>query len=308
LLFGDRGDPLRVAHRVGGALSDLSGALEEVRAAMRLPWVAVVVDGAPLAAAGTRVTDVSTLPLGDGLLEVGLRRGERSLAAADSRVLTMLSGPLAVAVAATHASAELRVSRERIVTAREEERRRLRRDLHDGLGPLLTGVALTADAAANVSSSDAEQAAALLASVRTETRTAIAEVRRLVDDLRPRALDELGLVGAVELRAAASGDVDVTVTAGPLGELPAALEVAAYRIATEGLTNVLRHSDARRAEVRLCRDADVLVVEVLDDGSTGEWGTGVGTTSMRERAEELGGTCVSGPSPDGGRVRAELPL
>jgi signal transduction histidine kinase len=311
LLYGDRGDPLRVAHRVGGALSDLSGGLEEVRAAMRLPWVAVVLgDGSVLGSAGTQAAAVATLELSDdAVLEVGLRRGERRLSSTDDRVLTMLSGPLAVAVAATRASRELQVSRERIVTAREEERRRLRRDLHDGLGPLLTGVAFAADAAANVQSSDPGQARELLRDVRTETRTAIAEVRRLVDDLRPRALDELGLGGAIELRAAAvTGSLRVTVTAAPLGELPAAQEVAAYRIATEGLTNVVRHSDAQRAEVRLCRDADALVVEVLDDGTTRQWGTGVGTTTMRERAEELGGTCLAGPSSDGGRVRAVLPL
>jgi len=311
LLYGDRGDPLRVAHRVGGALSDLSAGLEEVRSAMRLPWVAVLVGGADvLGSAGTRPVEVSVLELSDdAVLEVGLRRGERRLSSADERVLTLLSGPLAVAVAATRASQELQLSRERLVTAREEERRRLRRDLHDGLGPLLTGVAFAADAAANVQSADPSQALDLLRSVRTETRTAIAEVRRLVDDLRPKALDELGLVGAVELRAAAvAGDVAVTVTAGPLGELPAAQEVAAYRIATEGLTNVVRHSDAQRAEVRLCRDAEVLVVEVLDDGTAKQWGSGVGTTTMRERAEELGGTCVTGPTAEGGRVRAVLPL
>jgi signal transduction histidine kinase len=311
LLYGDRGDPLRLAHRVGGALADLSGGLEEVRESMRLPWVAVVLsDGSVLGSAGARGTAIATLELSeDASLEVGLRRGERTLSSADTRVLTMLSGPLAVAVAATRASQELQVSRERIVTAREEERRRLRRDLHDGLGPLLTGVAFAADAAANVQATDPAQANSLLRDVRTETRTAIAEVRRLVDDLRPKALDELGLVGAVEMRAAAvTGDVAVTITAGPLGELPAALEVAAYRIATEGLTNVVRHSDARHAEVRLCRDAGALVVEVLDDGTTSPWGSGVGTTSMRERAEELGGTCVAGPTSDGGRVRAVLPL
>ena len=309
LLYGDRGDPIKVAHRVGGALSDLSAALDEVRLAMRLPWVAIVVDGSALASAGAAAGAVVPVDLLDGaVLEVGLRTGERSLATADAKVLAMLSGPLAVALAATRGAQEVQQSREQIVTAREDERRRLRRDLHDGLGPLLTGVALAADAATNVQVSDPLQSRELLRGVRTQTRTAISEVRRLVDDLRPRTLDELGLVAALELRASAAPGLQVKVTAGPLGELPAAHEVAAYRIATEGLTNVLRHSDARQAEIRLCRDAAALVVEVLDDGSQAAWGTGVGTTSMRERAAELGGTCLAGPSPAGGRVRAVLPL
>ncbi len=310
LLYGDRGDPARVARRVGGRLTDLSAALDEVRRSMRLPRVAVVLSGGTvLASSGTAAGAVVPVDLlDDAVLEVGLRTGERSLAAADAEVLAMLSGPLAVAVAATRAAHEVRVSRERIVTAREEERRRLRRDLHDGLGPLLTGVALTADAATNVQSADPAQARLLLREVRTGTRTAIAEVRRLVDDLRPRTLDEVGLVAALELRASAAPGVTVTVTAPALGELPPALEVAAYRIATEGLTNVLRHSGARHAEVRLHRDGGTLVVEVLDDGPGQVWGSGVGTTSMRERAVELGGTCVAGPGPAGGRVRAVLPL
>jgi signal transduction histidine kinase len=316
LLYGDRGDPLRLASRVGGALTDLSTALEAVREAMRLPSVAVIdATGEVLGRAGAPGGHTAELVLSaEASLVVGLRSGERVLGAADARVLEMLSGPLAVAVAATRVSRELQVSRERLVTAREEERRRLRRDLHDGLGPLLTGVALSADAAANVAGSDAAAAAELLRAVRTETRTAIAEVRRLVDDLRPRALDELGLVAALELRAGqltsrADGEpLAVTVTAGPLGELPAALEVAAYRIATEALTNVVRHSAAATAELRLCRDAHHLVVEVLDDGGAAVWGGGVGTTSIRERAEELGGSCVVGPGSTGGVVRATLPL
>ncbi len=317
LLYGERGDPIRVASRVGGALSDLSAGLEAVRDSMRLPYVAVMdASGRLLGAAGGPVDYTAQVVLSDASsLLVGLRTGERVLGAADARILDMLSGPLSVAVAATAVSHELQVSRERLVTAREEERRRLRRDLHDGLGPLLTGVALTADAAANVQVSAPDEARELLRGIRTDTRTAIAEVRRLVDDLRPRALDELGLVAALELRAGqatvrADGvALEASVTAGRLGELPAALEVAAYRIATEALTNVVRHSTAGRVEVRLCRDTDALRLEVLDDGSSAFWGGGVGTTSMRERAQELGGTCDVGPDVGGGgAVRARLPL
>ena len=139
------------------------------------------------------------MPLGEGCeLVVGLRRGQAALTAGDVRVLRLLSGPLAVAVHATLASAQLQRSRERLVAAREEERLRLRRDLHDGLGPLLTGVALSADAAANLRSCAPAEADALLDAIRRDVRAAIAEVRRVVDDLRPPALADLGLAGALQ--------------------------------------------------------------------------------------------------------------
>lgn len=213
-------------------------------------------------------------------------------------------------------SRALQLSRERLVAAREEERLRLGRDLHDGLGPLLTGVALAADAAANLQLAAPDQAATLLRGVRTETRTAIAEVRRAVDDLRPPALDELGLTAALEIRAAqtvrrADGQpLQVTVEAVTLGQLPAAIEVAAYRIATEALNNVVRHSTATSVMLHLRLDDD-LIVEILGDGALathGAWRPGVGITGMRERAAELGGSCDIGPASHGGAVRARLPL
>ena len=316
LLYGDRSDPVRVASHVGGHLGDLSAGLDAARASLRLPYLAVRAGEQVLADSGAPTAVRATRPLSESMsLVVGLRQGERVLSAADARVLDLLSGPLVVAVAATSASAELQLSRERIVTARAEERRRLRRDLHDGLGPLLTGVALSADAAANLGRSAPEEADALLRGVRADTRTAIAEVRRLVDDLRPGALDELGLVRSLEARAAQAvrrvdgAPLRVLVEAGPLPLLPAALEVAAYRIATEALTNAVRHSRATAVVVRLHAETNCLSVEVLDDGCAEPWGaTGVGTTSMRERAEELGGSLRCGPTATGGAVRALLPL
>jgi signal transduction histidine kinase len=249
-----------------------------------------------------------------GSLLVGLRSGESGLSPADRNVLALVAVPLAVAVHATRLSDELQASRERLVAAREEERRRLRRDLHDGLGPTLTGVAFTADAAANLVSVDPSRASSLLGDLRRDTRTAIADVRRLVDDLRPPALDELGLVGALRQRAdqlswrADGASVSVSVSAEGLPALPAALEVAAYRIATEALTNVVRHSRATVAVLAL-RCGTELEIEVTDDGSpNGAWIPGVGLQAMRERAAELGGTFEAGPSTAGGRVRASFPL
>jgi signal transduction histidine kinase len=249
-----------------------------------------------------------------GSLLIGLRPGESELTVADRNVLALVAVPLAVAVHATRLSAELQTSREQLVSAREEERRRLRRDLHDGLGPALTGVAFTADAAANLVTADPARASELLRSLRTDTRTAIADVRRLVDDLRPPALDEVGLVGALRQRAdqlswrADGASVHVRVEADELPALPAALEVAAYRIATEALTNVVRHSHATTAVLTL-RCGSGLELEVQDDGPPqGPWIPGVGLQAMCDRATELGGRVESGPTPSGGRVTAWLPL
>ncbi|TDW84523.1 histidine kinase [Kribbella pratensis] len=249
-----------------------------------------------------------------GTLEVGVRSGESGLSSADRSVLGLVAVPLAVALHATRLSAELQSSREKLVSAREEERRRLRRDLHDGLGPTLTGVAFSADAAANLITTDTPQAVELLARLRSDTRSAIADVRRLVEDLRPPALDELGLVGALRQRAdqlsfrADGARLQVEVAAEGLPRLPAALEVAAYRIATEALTNVVRHSRATSAVLTL-RCGTALEIEVTDDGPPGEnWRPGVGIQAMNERAAELGGTFEAGPTAHGGLVRAVFPL
>ena len=318
LLYGERGNPVRVASRVGQSLSGgLSGTLEEVRAALRLPYVAVVVQDDVRAAGGTPGGPTASLPLHNAELVVGLRTGERRLSAADTDILRMLTGPLSTALHATDLLRELQVSRERLVLAEEEERRRLRRELHDGLGPLLTGVALSADVAHNLAGVDAdEQLLGRLDEVRSDSRTAIREVRRIVDDLGSPALDELGLAEALRIRAARTtrradgADLLVRVEIpADLPRMPAAVELAAYRIATEALTNVVRHSSATTVRLRLDCEGE-LRCEVLDDGAAvnGSWRTGVGISSMRERAAELGGHCEVGSGPEGGHVRAFLPV
>ena len=173
-MYGDRSDPTRVVSELGEQLATEDGGLRgvavSIRQSLRMPWVSLSRGTELLATSGRRPERVAELPLtygGDsvGVLEVGLRDGERRLASADQRVLGLLAAPLAVAVHATAVSAELQASRERLVGAREEERRRLRRDLHDGLGPALTGVAFTADAAANLVT-DPDRAGELLQTLR----------------------------------------------------------------------------------------------------------------------------------------------
>lgn len=324
-LYGDRADPTAVAARVGqellaGPSRGLGDVVEAVRTGLRLPFAAVRSHGTVVATSGGTDGPVAGLELRYGgvvvgELEVGLRLGEQRLSGPDRGVLALVGASLAVALHGVGLAAELQTSRERLVAAREEERRRLRRELHDGLGPTLTGLALTADAAANQLEHDAATTRALLGSIRVETRAALDDVRRVVEDLRPPALDELGLPGALrrraeQLRLRANGtalQVRIDV-AEPLPALPAAVEVAAYRIATEALTNVARHSGATTSVLQLRCD-DRLHVEVTDDGGgVDAWVPGFGLQAMRERADELGGAFEAGPVRRGGRVAASLPL
>jgi signal transduction histidine kinase len=211
---------------------------------------------------------------------------------------------------------QLMESRGQTIAAVEEERRRLRRELHDGLGPRLSGVAFTSDAARNLIRTDPAAAEEMVSQLRADTVIAIEEIRRMVYAMRPPALDELGLVPALRqqaigLRNRDGNPVAVDVSApSEFPDLPAAVEVAAYRIVTEALTNVARHSSSPCASVRLQPAADGLLhLEVTDPGSrNGTWRPGVGIASMRERATELGGSLEAGPGPAGGRVSALLPL
>ena len=209
----------------------------------------------------------------------------------------------------------LDASRADLVTMREEERRRLRRDLHDGLGPTLAGLTLGLDTARALSLGQPELHE-LLGRLKAETQRAVTDVRRVVYGLRPPALDELGLAGALyeeimRLQCQAPAlQVTVEAVGTGLADLPAAVEVACYRIVTEALTNVARHARATRCVVRIGLDHG-LDVEVCDDGVglPEGWRTGVGIASMRERVAELGGDLVIEPSlPRGTRIAACLPM
>jgi two-component system NarL family sensor kinase len=323
LVYGARQDPVRALSEVGARLADTDG-LDDVLAALcralRLPYAAIVVHGRTVARCGPFPGDPAPgaaavpLPHGAGELVVGLRSGERRLAAADQRMLALLAAPISVAVRATELAEELTRSREQTISAREEERRRLRRDLHDGLGPVLTGVVLNAEAARRLVRSDPDRSETLIGDLRDQTTAALEDIRRLVYGLRPPALDSLGLVGALQEYAMTlpqRSSLRVTVEAAtPLDDLPAAAEVAAYRIVTEALTNVTRHSNASAATVVLSRDGGELRVAVHDDGvnaGTG-WQPGVGLTSIRERAAELGGRCTIALDRTGGRIDVWLPV
>jgi signal transduction histidine kinase len=208
---------------------------------------------------------------------------------------------------------DLRLARERLVLAREEERRRLRRNLHDTIGPTLAALSLKAGAVRSIIERDPEAAQQEMNELRKQIQSVITDIRRLAYDLRPPALDELGMLPAIleQARQFSSGRLQVIVDApDQLPALPAALEVAVYRIVMEALTNVQRHSKARHCRIRLSAD-DPILVEVTDDGVglPAEFRAGIGTASMRERASELGGFCTVESLPRRGtRVLASLPL
>lgn len=244
-----------------------------------------------------------------GALAVQVPAG-RQLSSADLALLRDLARYAAVLVKAEQQGALLQESRTRIVAGREEERRLLRRDLHDGVGPSLAAIVLKLDAAR--SRSDDAERLRLLAEARDEVRGAIAEVRRVVDDLRPAAIDEVGLLSALRQRAARlSGDLVIEVAGPePMPPLPAAVEVAAFHIASEAITNAVRHAAATRCQVTLALNgAFELTVADNGRGTDGNAAAGVGWTSMCERAAELGGSCTIASRPEGGLlVRAVIPL
>ncbi|MFI5693038.1 sensor histidine kinase [Kribbella sp. NPDC051586] len=323
LFYGDRGNPVRAASSVAAQLAGASQAADVLPAvcqALRLPYAALTDEvGAIRGEHGVRPSLLEAIPLrhaGErvGELQVGVRPGDRRLSAADRVVLELMAAPLGVALRAQALSDAVHQSRRELVAAREEERRRLRRDLHDGLGPALTGIGFRADAVMNLST---DQVHSLAADIRATVDGAIADVRRLINQLHPSALDDVGLVEAVRRHAALvdrRGDgspLRVTVQADEVPDaLPAAVEVTAYRIVTEALTNVARHSRAGQAEVRISGEAGVLALSIVDDGPAvnGRWVPGVGLTSMRERVAELGGTLLAEGTAAGGRVQTCLPL
>lgn len=224
-----------------------------------------------------------------------------------------LGRQVGVTVQAGRLTRDLQRSREHLVLAREEERRRLRRDLHDQLGPNLAAAALELDRARELATTDFATADKVFEDLGERIREAVRDVRQLVDDLRPPALDELGLLGALreQIRRFANSPTSIMLQApDELGPLPAAVDLAAYRIACEALTNVIRHADAGHCTIRLTRTTR-LELEVTDNGRglPAEPRAGLGLASMRERAAELGGSCILTSTPGHGtQVRTWLPL
>lgn len=338
-LYGERDEPFRVLNQLGAQLektlaSDAALPLivETIGKTLRVPYAAIQLNAEIAAAWGNPSNNLLRVPVryqdqDVGELVIARRSPRENFSPADLQLIETLARQAGSVAYSARLQAELQHSRERIVTAREEERRRLRRDLHDGLGPTLAGQTLQLDAAldlissADMTPSHIADAQRLLNELKAQTQATVGDIRRLVYELRPPALDELGLVGALrahfdQARFASRGvRIKINAPESGLPLLSAAVEVAAYRIALEAVTNVVRHANATECAVQFdLADQEgkrMLRVQVQDNGrglSPGET-QGVGLSSMRERAEELGGTCqVESVPGQGTRVIATLPL
>ena len=257
-----------------------------------------------------------------GILTLGEKGSGDLYTQEDIGLLTTLaqSAALALENARLHEErmAMLRQQLARVTTAQEEERRRIARELHDGVGPTLAGVNIRLRTARKLLERDHHPAAEEVDELAEQIQESIQDLRRLIYDLRPAALDELGLVPALRgyvarYREEQGLEVALALPAGG-GRLPAALETALFRIVQEALNNVARHAQARRVEVELAWDERVVTLRVVDDGRgfdprAAQTGTHVGLWSMRERVKQLGGQFEVESAPGAGtKVKAVIPL
>jgi signal transduction histidine kinase len=329
LMYGERDDPLAVLGSLSKRLevasepeAILPGIVDTVGHALKLPYVAIeVFNGRStgiVAAYGESRKKPERLPLIYQAERVGYmifahRSINESFSEAESKLLRNISRQTGAAVHAAKLTSDLRQSRQQLITTRGEERRRLRRDLHDGLGPTLATLSLKIDTARNLLTYNPTAADQLLVETKRQIQETLGDIRRLVYNLRPPALDELGLIKAVQAYIDQHNIDGLGITVEEHGEmpsLPAAVEVAAYRIALEGVINIIRHAQASNAEIRFYIEKNSLILEIMDNGIgfPEPIPIGVGITSMRERAEELSGNLELITLKTGSLVRAVLPI
>jgi signal transduction histidine kinase len=329
-MYGERDDPatvlIRLSQRLDSALapdSVLQTIVETLAQTLRLPYAAIsLLDEVPRFASSRQLppSELLHLPLNYqtervGELILAPRAAGEDFSPADMKLINIIAQQAGIAAYTVRLNNDLQTSRERLVTAQEEERRRLRRDLHDGVGPTLASLSQRIDTASEFVKSDPEKSVQLLKELKVQVKETVSEIRRLVYALRPPVLDEFGLVSAIrEYVAQYSGPNGMTITfdvTEPLPSLPAAVEVAAYRIALESFTNIIKHAAANTCQIKIKIESHSLLLEVSDNGMGVSSNThaGIGFTSMRERATELGGECViENISAGGTRVTARLPI
>jgi signal transduction histidine kinase len=310
LIYGQRDEPYTVLSQLGKRLEMtlspedvLPTIVETIAQTLKLPYVAITLEKGHeinlAAAIGNPVEEMLELPLtyqGEsiGQLICGVRSSGETFNAEERRLLQGIASQAVVALHAVELHSDLQRSRERLVVAREEERRRIRRDLHDGLGPALASQNLRIGSARSILERDPIAAEAMLQKIERENTAALEEIRRLVYNLRPPALDELGLLRAIQQNAPRLPGLDITFELpAELPELSAAVEVAVYRIVQEALLNIVNHSGATNASVQLSIASELrLTISDNGRGMPANHKMGVGLLSMRERAEELGGSFI----------------
>ena len=335
LMFAQRDDPYSVLASMGRLLARsgepraaLGQLVETIAVSLKLPGAAIELeeDGgwrewASYGSLDAFANDVTVIPLlhrGDlvGRLLVAPRSHREPLSPKDLVLLEDIAHQAGALARAVNLTLALQRSREQLIVTQEEERRRIRHDLHDELGPSLASQTFALDAVLERIDDDPEGAKPLLIALKEQNKQLVADIRRLVHELRPPALDELGVAGALaihttQLERSGKVRIDLETRPDPLPELPAAVEVAAYRIAREAIINTVRHAGASECRTTLEATGTEFIVTVHDDGVGIDETTrpGVGMTSMRERTEELGGMFQVGPiDPTGTLVRAAIPL
>ena len=334
LLYGSRDDPYTLMTRVGShveALADPLAVLPRFAATvvddLRVPYAAIVLTAGqddPLLVEHGRLSGeperFSMRAHGEemGELLVGQRRPGAQFSGAERRLLLGLAGQAALAAEACRSTLDLQRAREQLVLAREEERRRLRQDLHDGVASALAGAGMLTSAVRHCVPPDG-RAPELLDVLAGDLDSCTSEIRRLIDGLRPAALDD-GLAAALSTVVARVQGPTLTSTLtvdNDLAELPAAVEVVTYRIVTEAVANVAKHAHAQHCTVRVDRAGHLVRITIDDDGRglaasaahpTGVPSSGVGISSIRARLEEVGGSLEIASSAAGTSVRATIPV
>lgn len=332
LMYGERDDPAtvltRLSRRIDSALapdSVLQTIVETIAQTLRLPYAAISLSDDAQAPRFTSSpnpppSELISLPLTYQTQRVGElilapRAEGESFSTADMNLLNIIAGQAGIATYNLRLTQDLQHSREKLVTAQEEERRRLRRDLHDGVGPTLASLSQRIDTAADMVNTNPQASVELLKELKGQVKGSVAEIRRLVYALRPPVLDEFGLISAIrEHIAPYTGPNGMQITfdiTEPMPPLPAAVEVAAYRIALEAFTNSINHAQANSCHITIKIENNSLLLAISDNGKglAAENHSGVGLTSMRERAAELGGDFVIENNASGGTsVKARLPI
>jgi len=337
LIYGERDDPIEALSRLGKQMevalpSDqvLPALVKTIAQTLKLPFVGITLNGQRDVSFGEETENLMAFPFifqGEttGVLLASPRSPDTSFSAVETRLLQNLARQAGVVVRNAQLTADLQRSRQNLVTAREEERHRLRRDLHDGIGPAMAGLTLKLDAAKDLVISslgsgkkeELEEAVQLLTELKSQTQETVQSIRHIVHTLRPPSLDVLGLVPALQAhfgQVATPRSLNIQMTTMPRStdfpRLSAAVEVAVYRIVLEAVTNVINHAQAGVCNVSLTLEKGNLKMDIEDDGiglpKTSNHG--IGLNSMRERAEELGGWFELSSSPQGTRVCAEIPI
>jgi signal transduction histidine kinase len=335
LLYGERDDPIEALSRLGKQMEValptdqvLPALVKTIAQTLKLPYVGITLKGGRDITFGQETENPVAFPFtfqGEttGVLLASPRNPGDKFTAGEMRLLQNLARQAGAAVRNAQLTADLQRSRQTLVTAREEERHRLRRDLHDGIGPTMAGLTLKLDAAGDLVSSglesgkkeELEDAVQLLTELKAQTQETVQNIRHIAHTLRPPSLDVLGLIPALQAHFGQVGtprnmNIQMTATPRDFPRLSAAVEVAAYHIVLEAVTNVIQHAQAEICQVSLVLDNDNLKMEIKDDGIGLPKARvhGIGLDSMRERAEELGGRFELSSSPRGTHVCAEIPI